>query len=164
VDAGPSTTIRSGQTGWSLNAAAISAATSAVSRHSTAAGTPWFTGLTLSSRPPLNNPFCARLSDFYGMPIAVQNGGSARVNRLRVVSVERALPWFKVWFPRWQLSGAVPVEPGGGAALGMLLVDRVTVVVKFQDIGKDGEADLQLGRRLPNGVPVIDAIQHRMAG
>jgi hypothetical protein len=39
-------------------------------------GHPWLTGLTLSSRPLLNNPFCARLSDFYGMPITVQNGGS----------------------------------------------------------------------------------------
>ena len=41
--------------------------------------------------------------------------------------------------------------------------EGATAVVKFQDIGKDGEADLQLGRRLPNGVPVIDAFQHRMA-
>jgi len=46
----------------------------------------------------------------------------------------------------------------------MLLVDWGAVVVKFQDIGKDGEADLQLGRRLPDGVQVIDAFQHRMAG
>jgi hypothetical protein len=83
---------------------------------------------------------------------------------LRVALVEGALPWFQVGFPRWQVSGAVQVEPGGGAALGVLLVDRVAVVVEFQDIGKDGEAGLQLGRRLPDGVPVADAFQYRMRG
>ena len=45
----------------------------------------------------------------------------------------------------------------------MLLVEGVTVVVKFQDIGEDGEAGLQLGRRFPDGVPVIDAFQDRVA-
>jgi hypothetical protein len=29
---------------------------------------------------------------------------------------------------------------GGGAALGVLLVDRFSPVVKFEDVGEDGEA------------------------
>lgn len=86
------------------------------------------------------------------------------MNRLRVVLVERALPCFKAWFPRWKVSGAVPVEPSGGAALCVLLVDRVTVIVKFQDTGEDREAYLQLGRRFTDGDPVINAFQHRMVG
>jgi hypothetical protein len=41
-------------------------------------------------------------------------------------------------------SGAVPVQPCRGAAFGVLLVDGLALVVEFENVGEDGEADLRL--------------------
>src|SRR5215470_170154 len=96
------------------------------------------------SRPGL--PRCARRR-----PMLVMPG-----------SVQLAFPGLKVCLSGRQFSHAVPVEPSGCAALGVLLVDWLTLVVKFKDVGEDREADLHLGRRVLQLVPVVDSIQHGM--
>jgi hypothetical protein len=63
---------------------------------------------------------------------------------------------------RRELAGAVPVEPGSGALLGVFLVDRLACLVQFQDVSEDGEASFHLARRILQLVPVVDAFQHRV--
>ena len=69
-----------------------------------------------------------------------------RRGALDIESVQGDLPPLERGFAGWQFACAVPVEPGGGAALGVLLVDRLSGVVELEDVGEDGEADLQLRR------------------
>jgi hypothetical protein len=87
----------------------------------------------------------------------------AEVSDVRAGGLEEcALPWFKVCFSGEEFSCAVSVEPRGGAAFGVLLVDGFSTVVKFEDVGEDGEAGLHLGRRVLQLVPVVDPVQHGM--
>ena len=55
------------------------------------------------------------------------------------------------------------VDPGRSAFLRILLVDRLTGIVKLKDVDKDREADLHLARRVPELIPVVDAFEDRMA-
>src|SRR5262249_43560113 len=82
--------------------------------------------------------------------------------RVRARSVQLALPGLEGRLARWELAGAVPVQPGRGATLGVLLVGRHALVVKFEDVGEDREAGLHLRRRVLQLVPVVDPLQHRM--
>src|SRR5215469_6995022 len=63
-------------------------------------------------------------------------------------SVKLALPGLQVCLSGRQPSHAVSVEPGGGATLGVSLIDWLTLVVKFEDVSEDREAGLHLGRRV----------------
>jgi hypothetical protein len=83
-----------------------------------------------------------------------------RANQPR--SEQLALPGFQIRFARRQCAGAVPVQPCGSSTLGLLLVRRHAVAVQLENVGEDGEADLDLRWRLPELVPVVDAVEHGM--
>jgi hypothetical protein len=48
-----------------------------------------------------------------------------------------AFPRLKVWLSGREFAGAETVEPGGGAALGILLVGGLSVVIKFEEVGEE---------------------------
>src|SRR6266536_1446092 len=111
-------------------------------------------------------PICRALrgrSEYRDRSVNQQRVRRKRACQLEVHrSVEFDLPGGQVFLSGRKFPCAVPVEPRRGASLGVLLVGRVAVLVKFEDVGEDGEADLHLRRRILQLVPVVDALQHRM--
>src|ERR1700683_5599873 len=72
--------------------------------------------------------------------LAIERRGALDIERrgaLDIESVQRDLPPLERGFAGWQFACAVPVEPGGGAAFGVLLVDRLSGVVELKDVGED---------------------------
>jgi hypothetical protein len=74
-----------------------------------------------------------------------------------------ALPRLKGGLAGRKLTRAVLVEPCRSPALSIFFVDWLSMIVKFENVGENGEAGLHLGRRVPEVLPVVDSIQQGMA-